>query len=343
MDTFSEALLSWYRDHGRHDLPWQKSASLYSTWVSEIMLQQTQVTTVIPYYENFMQRFPDISTLAQATQDDVLLHWAGLGYYSRARNLHQAAAIILEQHQGEFPQVYEQVLALPGIGPSTAGAILAQALGQRHAILDGNVKRVLARYQAVEGWSGQSQVEKQLWIWAEKYTPEQEVADYTQAIMDLGATICRRSLAKCDVCPLNENCNALQQNRVAELPTRKPKKSLPVKQKRFLIIKNEQGDYLMEKRPPAGIWGGLWSLPELAMDEVVDEMVNENWQLSVNNINNLPVFRHTFSHFHLEITPCEVRVSPAIHSIADNERYQWCTDVTQLALAAPVSAILQIK
>ncbi len=343
MDTFAKTLLRWYRDHGRHDLPWQKSASLYSTWVSEIMLQQTQVATVIPYYENFMQHFPDISTLAQASQDDVLLHWAGLGYYSRARNLHQAAAIIAEWHQGKFPQVYEEVLALPGIGPSTAGAILAQALGQRHAILDGNVKRVLARYRAIEGWPGQSPVEKQLWTWAEKYTPERDVADYTQAIMDLGATICRRSSAKCDVCPLNESCHALQQDRVAELPTRKAKKSLPVKQKRFLIIKNEQGDYLMEKRPPAGIWGGLWSLPELAMDESVDEMVNKNWRLSVNNISNLPVFRHTFSHFHLDITPCEVRVAPTCHSIADSERYQWCTDISQLALAAPVSSILQIK
>jgi len=343
MDTFAEGLLSWFKDHGRHDLPWQEQTSLYSCWVSEIMLQQTQVATVIPYYENFMQHFPDISALSQATQDDVLLHWAGLGYYSRGRNLHKAALIIAQQHDGQFPQDYEEVLALPGIGPSTAGAILAQALGQRHAILDGNVKRVLARYRAIEGWPGQSQVEKQLWRYAEKYTPERDVANYTQAIMDLGATVCTRSSAKCDVCPLCDNCRALQQNRVADLPTRKAKKILPVKQKRFLIIKNEQGDYLMEKRPPAGIWGGLWSLPELAMDQPVDEMVSENWQLSVSHYSDLPVFRHTFSHFHLDITPCEVLVAPSVLAIADAERYQWRTDVTQLALAAPVSSILRIK
>lgn len=343
MVLFSEQLLAWYRLHGRHDLPWQKAGSLYSTWISEVMLQQTQVATVIPYFDKFMKSFADVSALADASQDDVLLHWAGLGYYSRARNIHKAALIIKEQHDGQFPQSYEDVLALPGIGPSTAGAILAQALGQRHAILDGNVKRVLVRYQAIEGWYGQSQVEKQLWSLAEKYTPEQEVADYTQAIMDLGATVCTRSSAKCDVCPLHSDCFALQQNRVAELPTKKPKKSLPVKHKRFLIIRNEQGDYLMEKRPPVGIWGGLWSLPELAMNQSVDEMVKEYWQLSVDNISDRPVLRHTFSHFHLDITPCEVQVVSANQAIADDERYQWRADIAKLALATPVSSILQTK
>jgi len=341
--SFSGRLLDWYKLHGRHDLPWQKKTSLYRTWVSEIMLQQTQVATVIPYFNKFMQRFPDITVLAQASQDDVLLHWAGLGYYSRARNLHKAARLIAEQHDGRFPQSYDDVLALPGIGPSTAGAILAQALGQRHAILDGNVKRVLARYQAVEGWPGQSLIEKQLWLWAEKYTPEQHVDDYTQAIMDLGATVCARATARCDVCPLMEGCQAYQTNRVAELPTRKPKKVLPVREKRLLIIRNEKGAYLMEKRPPAGIWGGLWSLPELAMDQLVAETVNQNWQLTVNDHSDLPVFRHTFSHFHLDITPCEVLVAPIVRVIADDGRYQWRADITQLALAAPVSTILQIK
>ena len=235
------------------------------------------------------------------------------------------------------------MLALPGIGPSTAGAILAQALGQRHAILDGNVKRVLARYQAVTGWPAQSQVEKQLWQWAEKYTPEQQVADYTQAIMDLGATVCTRALAKCDVCPLADDCQAYRTDRVAELPTRKPKKVLPIREKRLLIIRNEQGDYLMEKRPPAGIWGGLWSLPELAIDQTVAELVSQNWQLTVNQHKDLPVFRHTFSHFHLDITPCQVQVAPTTGAIAEQGQYQWCADITQLALAAPVSAILQVK
>jgi len=343
MNKFSDSLLCWYKQHGRHDLPWQKNTSLYSSWLSEIMLQQTQVATVIPYFKKFTAAFPDITTLANASQDDVLLHWAGLGYYSRARNLHKAAQIIAELHDGQFPQNYDDVLALPGIGPSTAGAILAQVLGQRHAILDGNVKRVLARYQAIEGWPVQSQVEKQLWHWAEKHTPEQQVADYTQAIMDMGATVCTRASAKCDVCPLVEDCQAYLTDRVAELPTRKPKKVLPVREKRLLIIRNEQGDYLMEKRAPAGIWGGLWSLPELMMDQAVDEMVDQNWQLTVNQHNDLPVFRHTFSHFHLDITPCEVRLAQTAQVIAEGEQYQWCADITQLALAAPVSAILQTK
>jgi len=341
MNKFSDSVLCWHKQHGRHDLPWQQDKSLYRVWVSEIMLQQTQVATVIPYFEKFMLRFPDISALALASQDDVLLHWAGLGYYSRARNLHKAALIIAELHDGQFPQAYDEVLALPGIGPSTAGAILAQALGQRHAILDGNVKRVLARYQAVEGWPGKTPVEKQLWFWAEKYTPGKQLADYTQAMMDLGATVCRRTSAKCDVCPLLQDCQAYQMNRVAELPTRKPKKVLPVRQKRLLIIRNEKGDYLMEKRPPTGIWGGLWSLPELAMDQAVSEVVSQSWQLTVHDYSDLPVFRHTFSHFHLDITPCEVQVVPATQAIADAGQYQWCADISKLALAAPVSVILQ--
>ena len=341
--TFAEPLLRWYQEHGRHDLPWQKDVSLYRIWISEIMLQQTQVATVIPYYERFMLSFPDIAALTQASQDDVLLHWAGLGYYSRARNLHKAALIIADQHQGKFPEQYEAVLALPGIGPSTAGAILAQALGQRHAILDGNVKRVLVRYLAIPGWSGSAPVEKQLWQWAKMYTPEQDLADYTQAIMDLGATVCTRSSAKCESCPLIEGCLAYQTGRVAELPTKKPKKVIPVREKRFLIIRNDKGDYLMEKRPPAGIWGGLWSLPELAMDQAVNEAVKQNWQLTVSNHSDLPVFRHTFSHFHLDITPCEVFVESEVYSIADVERYQWRSDIKQLALAAPVSSILQTK
>ncbi len=344
MNDFARRLLGWYRKHGRHDLPWQQNRSLYSCWISEIMLQQTQVATVIPYFESFMQRFPDIQTLARASQDEVLLHWAGLGYYSRARNLHKAARQINELHQSVFPRDYEQVLALPGIGPSTAGAILAQSLGQRHAILDGNVKRVLARHQAIDGWPGQTAVTKQLWQWAEKYTPRDNVADYTQAIMDLGATLCSRSSAKCEPCPLSGSCLALQSGRVAELPARKPKKILPVRQKRLLIIRNAQGHYLLEKRPPAGIWGGLWSLPELAMDQAVKKTVKQNWQLRVNKYNDLPVLRHTFSHFHLDITPCEVHIdmpnSNTAVSIADIGQYQWQPDLTQLALAAPVSRLL---
>jgi len=341
MASFAARLLGWYEKNGRHDLPWQTNKSLYSTWVSEIMLQQTQVATVIPYFATFMQRFPDIDALAKASQDDVLLYWAGLGYYSRARNLHKAAIIIVEEYQGEFPEAYEAVLALPGIGPSTAGAILAQVLGQHHAILDGNVKRVLARYHAIIGWPGQAKVAKQLWQLAKIYTPEKNVADYTQAIMDLGATICTRSSAKCHECPLNEDCMAFESNQVKEFPTRKPRKIIPVREKRFLIIRDNKGHYLMEKRPPTGIWGGLWSLPELAMDESVSDVVKQNWQLMVNDYSDLPVFRHTFSHFHLDITPCEVSVTSMVQAVSDGERFQWRADLSKLALAAPVSSIMQ--
>lgn len=305
------------------------------------MLQQTQVATVIPYYERFMKRFTDIASLAQASQDDVLLHWAGLGYYSRARNLHKAAIAIAENHLGLFPLDYDDVLALPGIGPSTAGAILAQALDQRYAILDGNVKRVLARHEAIEGWPGQASVEKRLWQYADVYTPQQDVADYTQAIMDLGATVCTRSSAKCTSCPVSATCQALATGRVDELPGRKPKKILPVREKRFLIIRQADGRYLMEKRPPTGIWGGLWSLPELPMELPVDEAVFQNWQLPVADYCDLPVFRHTFSHFHLDITPCEVDLSGDVAAVADEERYQWQEDIESLALAAPVSQIMQ--
>lgn len=343
MRSFADDLLAWYQEYGRHDLPWQKERSFYRVWVSEIMLQQTQVATVIPYFDRFMRRFPTITALARATQDDVLLHWAGLGYYSRARNLHKAALEIVAQHDGCFPADYEAVLALPGIGPSTAGAILAQAAGQRHAILDGNVKRVLARYCAIDGWPGQAMVARQLWQWAETFTPEKHLADYTQAIMDLGATVCTRTSAKCDCCPLSDGCQARQQQRVADLPTRKPKKRLPVRARRLLIIRNEQGDYLMEKRPPSGIWGGLWSLPELTMDESIDASVKQNWQLTVNAYSDLPVFRHTFSHFHLDITPCEVAIEPDLRAIADESRFRWQADISQLALAAPVSAIFRAK
>ena len=343
MSEFASVLLDWYQQHGRHDLPWQKDRSLYRVWVSEIMLQQTQVATVIPYFKKFMQRFPDIDSLSRAEQDDVLLLWAGLGYYSRARNLHKTACLIAEQHEGKFPLNYDDVLALPGIGPSTAAAILAQAAEQRHAILDGNVKRVLARHQAIEGWPGNAKVEKKLWQWAEKYTPQQQLADYTQAIMDLGATVCTRSAAKCDVCPLTKSCQAFQTNRVVELPEKKPKKAIPIRKKRLLIIRNEKGDYFMEKRPPTGIWGGLWSLPELDMEQTVVEAVAQDMRLAVSQHNDLPVLRHTFSHFHLDITPCEVQVSAKAQEISESTSYKWCADLSKLALAAPVSIILQTK
>ncbi|HEB82417.1 MAG TPA: adenine DNA glycosylase [Gammaproteobacteria bacterium] len=345
-DCFASRLLRWYAQHGRHDLPWQQPRSLYRCWVSEIMLQQTQVATVIPYFDNFMRAFPDIGSLARASQDEVMRHWAGLGYYSRARNLHRAAQMIVERHDGRFPEDYDNVLALPGIGPSTAGAILAQVLGQRHAILDGNVKRVLARYHMVEGWPGQSAVHKQLWQLAETHTPLEQVADYTQAIMDLGATLCTRSRPACDACPVHTDCRAFHAGSVAAFPGKKPKKALPVRQTRLLLIRNPQGEYLLEKRPPSGIWGGLWSLPELAMEQPVVDSVRQNWQLKVSHYSDRPAFRHTFSHFHLDITPCLVACTSDTVSaqtvVDDSDRFQWHGDLSTLGLAAPVSKVLKL-
>lgn len=325
--TFSKKLLSWYKKHGRKDLPWQLKRNAYTVWVSEIMLQQTQVITVIPYYEKFMRRFPDVCTLANAHEDEVLHHWSGLGYYARARNLHKAAKQVRDEHKGKFPLAFENVLALPGIGRSTAGAILAQAEGQRQAILDGNVKRVLARYHAVHGWTGQKKVQDQLWIFAELHTPKKNLADYTQAIMDLGATLCKRSKPTCEQCPLKADCEALATEQVSLLPTPKPKKTLPVKTVRMLLLCNEQQQVLLEKRPPTGIWGGLWSLPEMPLAESVSQWCESNYQLKVDAGNERPVMRHTFSHYHLDITPCVIEVSSSINthgqSVMEAERRVW--------------------
>lgn len=304
----AEPLLAWFDQYGRKDLPWQQQRSAYRVWISEIMLQQTQVKTAIPYFQAFMQRFPDVLSLAGAHEDDVLHHWSGLGYYARARNLHKAAQQVRDLHGGEFPQLFDEVLALPGVGRSTAGAILAQANGQRHAILDGNVKRVLARLHALHGWTGQASVQQQLWHYAEAYTPQQRVADYTQAIMDLGATLCTRSRPRCDDCPLQLNCQALATDQVSLLPTRKPKKALPVKSVRMLLLHNRAREVLLEKRPPTGIWGGLWSLPEMPLDELVEDWCQQHYQLALKYYEEQPVLRHTFSHFHLDITPCVAEV-----------------------------------
>lgn len=341
-NAFAQRVLDWFDQHGRHDLPWQKDRSLYRVWLAEVMLQQTQVTTVIPYYQSFLTKFPELSNLATASQDEVLKLWAGLGYYTRARNLHKAAVAIDQQHQGQFPVQFEDVLALPGIGRSTAGAILAQSLGQRHAILDGNVKRVLSRYFEIEGWYGKKAVENQLWLEAEACTPSQRLADYTQAMMDLGATLCTRSSPRCEQCPLMSGCLAYKNQRVNELPTRKPKKQLPVKTVRMLLLTNNKGEILLEKRPPTGIWGGLWSLPELALEDDIVEQCVQRWDYQIENAEDQLGFRHTFSHYHLDITPCRVQVAAMSGKVRDSEQ-QWC-DVVQVdnyALATPVANILQ--
>jgi len=340
---FSQQLLSWYAQHGRHNLPWQKDRSLYRVWVSEIMLQQTQVVTVIPYFERFMSSFSDIHALANASQDEVLHHWTGLGYYARARNLHKAAQIIRDEYNNQFPEDYESVLTLPGIGPSTAGAILAQALGQRHVILDGNVKRVLTRLYAIEGWPGKKEVENQLWEIATSLTPEQQLTDYTQAIMDLGATVCARK-SNCSACPVTALCKAHQQGNVAHYPTPKKRKAIPVKATHMLILTNKKGEILLQQRPPSGIWGGLWSLPEYSVNDEngIQQWCKKELGLIIDQVETQPVFRHTFSHFHLDITPVISQVkSPANHVMeADNRVWYNTQQPESLGLPAPVVKIL---
>jgi A/G-specific adenine glycosylase len=341
--SFSTRVLRWYDRHGRHDLPWQQQRTPYRLWIAEVMLQQTQVSTVIPYYQRFMQAFPDLSDLAEAALDHVLEHWAGLGYYSRARNLHKAARLIAREHGGHFPLVFEDLMALPGIGRSTAGAILAQALDQRHAILDGNVKRVLCRYHAVAGWPGKTAVQNQLWQHAERYTPTRRVAEYTQAIMDLGATLCTRSSPRCGQCPLQTDCAAFLDGTVKHYPAPRPRKQLPVKTARLLILTDAAtGRIMLEKRPPTGIWGGLWSLPEVSLGDNVDMVCQQRWGLSVLTNEDCAPFRHTFSHYHFEITPCKVSVAAGEKEVKEHGNITWCIslDAQKRALAAPVARII---
>ncbi len=342
VNSLARKLLKWFRHSGRHDLPWQQRADPYRVWVSEIMLQQTQVKTVIPYYERFMLRFPDLLTLAAAPIDEVLHLWSGLGYYARGRNLHKAARIIETDHAGKFPADIKTLITLPGIGRSTAGAILALSQGQNHPILDGNVKRVLTRYHGITGWPGDKAVEDKLWRIAKAETPKQNVADYTQAIMDLGATVCTPSRPACQGCPLAGECHAFIHGLQTELPTRKKKKLLPVRQTIFAIIENSQGEVLLQRRPPAGIWGGLWSLPECPIDEDIPAWLKRHFGSKVDGLTELQPLRHTFSHFHLDIHPYRAKLRAQDLAIRDEEAVRWYRpdSQTRLGMAAPVKKIL---
>ncbi len=343
-DRFADRLLAWYDQHGRHNLPWHHNRNAYRVWVSEIMLQQTQVTTVIPYFEAFMATFPDVQTLAQAPEDDVLSHWSGLGYYARARNLHKAAKQVVEAHQGEFPCDQEQLESLTGIGRSTAAAIIAQAFEQRATILDGNVKRVLARYHAVPGWPGQTSVSNALWEHAETHTPDDRARDYTQAIMDLGAMVCTRSKPKCETCPLSTDCQAYANSETQLYPGSKPKKAKPEKTTWMLILEDAEGRILLERRPPSGIWGGLWSLPELDPaygSEELQDACERELGIACSNPDLISGFRHTFSHYHLHIQPARL---PVIRStqIADTDRLRWLhrDEALTLGLPTPIRTLL---
>jgi A/G-specific adenine glycosylase len=338
VSEFAHQILAWFDEHGRKDLPWQRNINPYRVWISEIMLQQTQVQTVIPYYERFMQSFPDLATLANADLDRVLQHWSGLGYYARARNLHKAAQQIRDEHGGGFPEDCDAVVALPGIGRSTAGAILSIACQQRHAILDGNVKRVLARYAAVAGWPGKTAVAQRLWTLADTHTPEERVADYTQAMMDLGATLCTRSNPACDACPVSTDCAARLADEVELYPGRKPKKAKPLRATTMVIACDDAAIFL-ERRPAAGIWGGLWSLPEVAS---VDDWCRDTLGQEPRAAKSLDILRHSFSHFDLDIQPVVVRVDAAQSKVADSADATWyqLDDDPPGGMAAPVQRII---
>lgn len=337
--SFCQRLLAWFEQSGRKDLPWQIDKSAYRVWVSEIMLQQTQVKTVIPFYTKFMQRFPNVVALANAPVDEVLHLWTGLGYYARARNLHKAAQSVRDQYDGMFPAELEQLIALPGIGRSTAGAILSIACGQSVSILDGNVKRVLTRYLAIEGWPGTKAVEQQLWQYADQLTPTYNADLYTQAIMDLGATICTRSSPKCDRCPMQNNCLAYALGNQASLPTKKPKKIIPTRTTVMLLPK-WLNQVMIYKRPSSGIWGGLYGFFETNDLNEVDDKVR---QLGIMTFETelLPAFRHTFSHFHLDIQPVLVNLSePPISAVMEQEIIWYdLLSPQNVGLAAPTKKL----
>lgn len=339
--NFSQTVLRWFDKHGRKHLPWQQNITPYRVWLSEIMLQQTQVTTVIPYFERFTQKFPDVKRLAAAPIDEVLHLWTGLGYYARARNLHRCAQMVVEQYAGEFPATVEALSALPGIGRSTAGAIVSIAFQQRAAILDGNVKRVLARYCAIDGWPGQTDTLNQLWTIAEAYTPKKRCNDYTQAMMDMGATLCTRSKPRCDICPLQAGCVAFAQGMQVAYPGKKPKKELPVKEVQLIMLRNMAGDIWLKQRPPQGIWGGLWSFPELAIH---DDPITFAKQLGVKVVSQerWDCYRHTFSHYHLDITPVLIQIASTPKGVAEAASLWYNLHQPEaLGLAAPVKKLLE--
>jgi len=329
---FNQTVLHWYDDHGRKDLPWQNPISPYRVWISEVMLQQTQVKTVIPYFERFMETFPTVHDLASAPQDQVLNLWTGLGYYARARNLHKAAQIVSEQYQGAFPDSVELLNELPGIGRSTAGAIASISMNVSAAIMDGNVKRVLTRFHAIEGWPGTSKVEKQLWEIAEDNTPPKRTGHYTQAMMDLGATLCTRSKPACGVCPLQPECKAYALGTPTAFPHSKPKKEKPVKSARFLMILNKDNELLLEQRPQTGISGGLYCVPEEDKTSVPDFIIKEEW----------PAFRHTFSHYHLDIQPLLCQLTEKGAGIMEQDRQLWYNMQHELTVgtAAPMITLI---
>ena len=306
------------------------------------MLQQTRVETVIPYYQRFMIRFPQLRALADAPLDAVLEHWAGLGYYARARNLHGAARRIVRDHGGRFPRDFDAIVALPGIGPSTAGAILAQCWNRRHAIVDGNVRRVLCRHFGVRGWPGEPSVDKLLWAIAEYLTPRARVAAYTQAIMDLGATVCRRSRPHCDRCPHARFCTARKTGATQFLPAPRPRRTLPERHVMVLLIRDQHGKILLERRPPTGLWGGLWSLPECPPESDPVHYARRRLGMRIRLDMPWPACNHVLSHFRLILAPHPARILGCADAVQDDAATEWVDPAAPgRGLAAPIARLLQ--
>ncbi len=342
LPDFSARVVAWQRAYGRHDLPWQGTRDAYRIWVSEIMLQQTQVATVIPYYQRFLARFPDVLTLAAADEEAVLTHWSGLGYYARARNLHRAARKVAERPGAGFPGDVAGLMALPGVGRSTAAAIAAFAYGQRHAILDGNVRRVLTRAFAVPGYPGHTAVEKALWALAEDLLPENHIEAYTQGLMDIGATLCTQRQPRCNECPLHQCCQARLTQAVSRYPAPKPARAIPERTTRMLLVR--RGEHLLlEKRPNGGIWGGLWSFPEISLEEDPVASLRERWGLEAHPLSALPPLRHAFTHYRLHIHPFYLSVGPDT-APAEGAGLLWLdrSDVAGAAVPTPVRKILRL-
>lgn len=342
MTPFAQAILTWYDAYGRKNLPWQQNKNAYRVWLSEIMLQQTQVATVIPYFERFLERFPTVHALAAAPQDEVLHFWTGLGYYARARNLHKAAQMVVSEYGGEFPTDLEQMNALPGVGRSTAAAVLSSVYKKPHAILDGNVKRTLARCFAVEGWPGQKSVENQLWHYAEMHTPKVDVDKYNQAMMDMGAMICTRSKPKCSLCPVESFCLAKQQGNPQEYPGKKPKTDKPVKATWFVMLYHDNAVWL-EQRPQSGIWGGLYCFPQSEIANIqttIDQRAIGD--STITSQKTLIAFRHTFSHYYLDITPILLQLSRKPDIVMEGSKGLWynLSHPDEIGLAAPVKQLL---
>ena len=338
--SFSISLLEWWDRYGRKDLPWQHPRSAYRVWVSEIMLQQTQVKTVIPYFNHFLERFPDIQSLANATTDEVLALWSGLGYYARARNLLKAAKTCMQDHGAELPPTPEALATLPGIGKSTANAIYSLAHNQPAVILDGNVKRVLSRYHAIEGWPGKSSIHKQLWKAADKLLPAKRGADYSQAIMDLGATLCTRLKPACKQCPVRITCKAFNTDTVQLYPAPRPRLKITNKSFHMLILINSSGNVLLERRPPAGIWGGLWSLP--ADDD--GQPVLQRLGVDSTKLHKLPVVHHQLTHMHMTIQPLIGHTEPTATGVEYKLDQHWFgqQEWPTLGLPKPVRQLLEM-